>query len=74
MSRTNKVNPGQYTIAGRLTPDDLGRERQKQVETRQASAAPPAAPAPKRRAQSPRSAPARVAARARGRVRARGDS
>lgn len=27
MSRQNKVNPGQYTQAGRLTPDDLGRER-----------------------------------------------
>ena len=40
MSRTNKVNPGQYTIAGRLTPDDLGRERQKQN-------APP--PSPRRR-------------------------
>ena len=72
MSRTNKVNPGRYTIAGRLTPDDLGRERQKQVETRQASGAPPAAPAPKR-PQSPRSAPARATAPARGRARARGE-
>jgi len=30
MSRQNKVNPGQYTSAGRLSPDDLGRERQRQ--------------------------------------------
>lgn len=30
MSRQNKVNPGQYTIAGRLSPDDLGRERERQ--------------------------------------------
>ena len=65
MSRINKVNPGQYTSAGRLTPDDLGRERQKQVEKR---TAPPAPPAPKRRIQSPRAAPP-----ARGRVRSRGD-
>ena len=30
MSRQNKVNPSQYQIAGRLTPDDLARERVKQ--------------------------------------------
>lgn len=30
MSRQNKVNPGQYTSAGRLSPDDLGRERRLQ--------------------------------------------
>ena len=30
MSRQNKVNPGQYTSAGRLTPDDLGREMRRQ--------------------------------------------
>ncbi len=30
MSRQNKVNPGQYTSAGRLSPDDLGRERRRQ--------------------------------------------
>ena len=30
MSRQNKVNPGQYTRAGRLSPDDLGRERRLQ--------------------------------------------
>lgn len=33
MSRQNKVNPGQYTTAGRLSPDDLGRERQRQRDT-----------------------------------------
>jgi hypothetical protein len=32
MSRRNKVNPGQYTAAGRLSPDDLARERRKQAE------------------------------------------
>lgn len=32
MSRQNKVNPGQYTLAGRLTPDDLGRERPRQPD------------------------------------------
>lgn len=32
MSRINKVNPGQYTQAGRLTPDDRARETKKQRE------------------------------------------
>ncbi len=27
MSKQNKVNPGQYTQAGRLSPDDAARER-----------------------------------------------
>jgi hypothetical protein len=30
MSKQNKVNPGQYTQAGRLSPDDVARERGKQ--------------------------------------------
>ena len=30
MSRPNKVNPGQYTQAGRLSPDDAARARRKQ--------------------------------------------
>ncbi len=30
MSRTNKVNPDHYKVAGRLAPDDLARERMKQ--------------------------------------------
>jgi hypothetical protein len=30
MSRDNKVNRDRYTIAGRLTADDLARERRKQ--------------------------------------------
>lgn len=30
MSKQNKVNPGQYYVAGRLTPDDAARERMKQ--------------------------------------------
>ena len=32
MSRQNKVNKGNYDQAGRLTPDDLARERMKQGE------------------------------------------
>ena len=32
MSKHNKVNPGQYTQRGRLTPDDAGRELVKQRE------------------------------------------
>jgi hypothetical protein len=30
MSKRNKVNPGQYTQAGRLSPDDAARERRAQ--------------------------------------------
>jgi hypothetical protein len=30
MSKKNKVNPGQYTQAGRLSPDDAARERRVQ--------------------------------------------
>jgi len=30
MSRQNRVNPDHYKTAGRLTADDLARERQKQ--------------------------------------------
>ena len=33
MSRTNKVNPDHYKTAGRLSPDDLARERWKQQNT-----------------------------------------
>ena len=29
MSRQNKVNKGNYDQAGRLTPDDMARERKK---------------------------------------------
>ena len=29
MSRQNKVNKGNYSQAGRLTPDDMAREREK---------------------------------------------
>ena len=32
MSKQNKVNPGTYTQAGRLSPDDAARERMKQVD------------------------------------------
>ena len=32
MSKQNKVNKNNYTQAGRLTPDDMARERQKQTE------------------------------------------
>ena len=32
MSRHNKVNKGNYDQAGRLTPDEIARERMKQAE------------------------------------------
>jgi len=44
MSKHNKVNPGMYTQAGRLSPDDIARERQKQVDaasTRRMEGKPP---------------------------------
>ena len=31
MSRQNKVNPDHYKLAGRLSPDDLARERRQQT-------------------------------------------
>jgi hypothetical protein len=34
MSRQNKVNPDHYTMAGRLTPDDLARQWQQQREAK----------------------------------------
>ena len=43
MSRQNKVNKNNYVQAGRLTPDDMARERQKMNPDRvknQAEAAP----------------------------------
>ena len=33
MGAKNKVNPGQYTQAGRLSPDDAARERDEHVPT-----------------------------------------
>ena len=33
MSRQNKVNPDRYKTGGRLSPDDLARERQSQQST-----------------------------------------
>ena len=32
MSKPNKANKDHYTQRGRLTPDDMARERQKQAE------------------------------------------
>jgi hypothetical protein len=32
VSRNNKVNPDHYTMAGRLTPDELARQRRQQDE------------------------------------------
>jgi hypothetical protein len=40
MSKVNKVNPGQYSLGGRLTPDDAARERVKQRHVTHEPAAP----------------------------------
>lgn len=37
MSRENRVNPGTYTQAGRLRPDDAGREYAKQRQSMMSS-------------------------------------
>jgi hypothetical protein len=42
VSRQNKVNPDHYRQAGRLTPDDVARERVKQREVRASGARTPA--------------------------------
>ena len=46
MSKQNKVNPSQYKIAGRLTPDDLARERVKQRNVTEPADATPQGQAP----------------------------
>lgn len=38
MSRLNKVNRDRYTTGGRLTPDEMARERQKQAPPPKADA------------------------------------
>ena len=65
MSKQNKVNKNNYDQAGRLTPDDMARERQKmQHETGRPSREPVKNRVPERPAQRggqesnrPRSAP-----------------
>jgi len=42
MSKANKVSPTQYHVGGRLTPDDLARERVKQRNVNPAAATSPA--------------------------------
>ncbi len=40
MSRQNKVNKGSYVQAGRLTPDDMGRERMRNQSEGQQKSSP----------------------------------
>ena len=69
MSRQNKVNKDSYTQAGRLTPDDMARERQKQQKPDRPDAARPftgrdvinRAPGPRPKRGAPASTPARSA-------------
>ena len=66
MSKHNKVNPGQYHVAGRLTPDEAARERVKQRNVASPADTPPAAKAsiparaPGVREKNAAQAPARV--------------
>ena len=39
MSKPNKVNKDHYNQAGRLTPDEMGRERSKQAQARSGATA-----------------------------------
>ena len=48
MSRQNKVNPGLYTQAGRLSPDDAARERRKRKKGAASKRAHRAKPASKK--------------------------
>jgi len=61
MSRQNKVNPGQYTSAGRLSADDLGRELRRQ----NGKTAPAGGPEAERPAWETREPPIRLAKKAR---------
>lgn len=56
MSKQNKVNPGMYTQAGRLAPDDTARELKKQRE----AATPGSDARGAREAQPQKAAPSRV--------------
>ena len=55
MSKHNKVNPGQYHLAGRLTPDEAARERVKQRNTPASATKAPSVKTPEaRRNTAPR--------------------
>ena len=77
MSKQNKVNPGQYHVAGRLTPDEAARERVKQRNVAAPSDPPsPAraslpARAPGAREKNAAQAPSRVEVKARTRAAGR---
>jgi hypothetical protein len=77
MSKHNKVNPGQYQVAGRLTPDEAARERVKQRNVASPSDTAPAAKAsiparaPGEREKNAAQAPSRVQAKPRTRAAGR---
>ena len=49
MSKENKFNPGTYTQAGRLSPDDAARERTRQRAAKPKSSRARTTGAPKRK-------------------------
>jgi hypothetical protein len=61
MSKPNKANKNNYSQAGRLTPDQMGRERDKQMAARPAETFKAKAETPRaggeRESTRPRSAP-----------------
>ena len=61
MSKPNKANRNNYSQAGRLTPDQMGRERDKQMAARPAEQVKAKADRPRahgeRASSRPRSAP-----------------
>ncbi len=80
MSKHNKVNPGQYHVGGRLTPDEAARERVKQRNVAADAGTPargtgPAAPnRPSGSARSTSTAGGRTTATARARAAGRSRS
>jgi hypothetical protein len=49
MSRRNKVNPDHYKLAGRLSADDIARERMRQTAPRTGRTAAKGGPTPQSR-------------------------
>ena len=59
MSKHNKVNKNNYDQAGRLTPDDMARERKKMMTANQSDAARITGKASEPRRDEPASSPDR---------------
>ena len=72
MSRKNKVNPDHYKLAGRLSADDMARERMRQVTSRTARPAAKSSAAPQAKKQAAATKKKPVGGRSRTRHRKEG--